>query len=128
VPELALHVDGSIVITNNFANSCETEAGSREAGREEWLEHSSRHARIKAASGVADSNAYIVARRNITVAHLKRSGQLFLLRGYADATAAVHRLRGIGAQIEDDLLQLYGLARYGDINRDVVNDKLDAGW
>jgi len=59
---------------------------------------------------------------------LKPSGQLFLLRGYANTTAALHRLRGIGAQIEDDLLQLCGLARYGDISRDVFKDKLDAGW
>ena len=127
LPRFAVDTDGSIMVTNDFANSCQPEAGSRQASREKWLEHSPRHALIKAAPVVADSNADIAARRKLAVAHLQRSGQLFLLRGYADTTAALHRLRGIGAQIEDDLLQLRGLARYGEVNRDVFKHKLDAG-
>ena len=85
------------MITNDFANSCKTEAGSGKARGEKRFEHSSRHALIKAAPVVADGKADVAARREFAVAHSKEIGHLFLLRGYADTTAALHRLRGIGA-------------------------------
>ena len=39
---------------------------------------------------------------------------------------ARHRLRRIGAEIDDDLLELRRLARYRNVSRDVIDDELNA--
>ena len=115
------------MVMNDLVHSREAEPGSRKAGREERLEQSSRHAFVEPVSAVDDSQAHVAARRKPAMAHLDGSGHVLLLRGHADGSVALHRLRRVGAQIEDDLLQLRRLAGHGDIDRNVVDDELDAG-
>src|SRR5207244_12658328 len=60
-------------------------------------------------------------------AQLKKRGYVLALCGDADPSAALDRLRRVCAEIDDDLLQLRRLARYGEVAGNVLDNKLDAG-
>jgi hypothetical protein len=113
------------MIANNLTYSRKAEAGSGDASRKERFEDSPRNTLIEAAPVVADGYAGITSGREFAVAHSTLAGQLLLPGCYANTTTAIHRLRGIGAQIEDDLLQLRGLARDSDVDRNIFNDQID---
>src|SRR5205814_10315389 len=89
MPRLALHVHRSVMVMNDLVRSREAEPGSRQAGREERLEQSSRHALVEPASAVDDSQAHVAARRKLAMAHLDGSGHVLLLRGHADGSVAL---------------------------------------
>ena len=113
------------MIANDFTDGCKAKAGSSDTSREERFEDSARNTLIEAAPVVADGDANIASGREFAVAHSTLADQLLLPCSYANTTTAFHCLRGIGAQIEDDLLQLRRLARNSDVDRDIFKDQLD---
>src|SRR5690242_19509735 len=124
---LAFHADCSIMIQHDFANGCETKSGAGQARGKERLENSPRHPLIEAASIITDGDANIAARRECNIADLAWIDHVFPFCGHMNNAAIVNRLRGIGTEIEDDLLQLRWFARYGHVIRDVINDQPDVG-
>src|SRR5262249_49793604 len=124
---LALHTDGSIMIADDFANGGQAQAGARKASGEKRLEHASGDVLAESNPTVAEGEADVAARRQLAIAHGKSIGPLLLLHGDMNLAAARHRLRRIGAQIEDDLLQLRGLPRYGHLVCNLSHHELDPG-
>src|SRR4029077_2587684 len=77
LPRLALRAYGSIVITDDFANGCQTEAGSGKARGEKRLEQSLRNSLIEAPPIVSDGNADVPSGREVAGADLGEIGHLF---------------------------------------------------
>src|SRR5262245_22237327 len=127
MPWVALHVHRAFVVANDLVHGCEAEPRSRRARRKKRLEQSSSYSFVETMSVVGDSQAYVAAGLELSVAHLQDLGRVLLLRAHAYMSAAFYRLRRIGAQIEHDLLQLRRLAHHGQIDRSVFDSKLDTG-
>src|SRR5205823_11948139 len=70
----AQDVNGSLMIADDFANRCETEARYRHARREERLEHSPRDAFVDSATIVGYGKAHVATGREFAVIHCNESG------------------------------------------------------
>ena len=85
LPRSALRANGSIMVSNDFANRCQTEAGPGQASGKKGLKHSSRNAFIKATPIIADRKTDVSAWRQFAIAHLKEINHLLHLRGHAES-------------------------------------------
>src|SRR5262249_36878343 len=126
IPRFALYVHRSVMVTNDLVHSREAESGSPQAGRVERLEQSSCYDFVEPVPAVDNSQTHVTARHELAVTQLDEGDYVFLLRSYADISAAFHSVRRVGAQIKDNLLQLGQLAGHDNIHRDVLDDELDA--
>src|SRR5258708_17404434 len=116
------------MLAHDLADRRETQAVAGGAGREERLEDAVERRLGHAASGIADRNAQIAAGCDPPMGQRSRGRDLVYFSLDFDPPGSVHRLGGIVAEIDDDLLQLGMLAGDRGRLRCIADDELDRRW
>src|SRR5262249_10639884 len=110
-PWRTFHLQRAIVLQDNVAGSGKSKAIAVQARREEWLEDPPQCRLVHTAPGVGNRDHDEATGINRDPANHRRIGHLSCADLNLDDTRLVHRLGGIVADIQDDLLQLRGLRR-----------------
>jgi hypothetical protein len=113
------------MVANDLADGCEAKACPSRTGREKRLEKSTRHRLVETGTVVGDDQMHVAAGGQVAVAEGARLIELLCVRHDTDATGAFHRLCGVLAQVENDLLHVRRLADHREIGRHVRDDEFD---
>ena len=121
-------VHDAAVVAHDFIHRREPQTVAGGAGGEERFEDLPQSRVVHAATAVAYGYSHVAAWGEIAAKQTKRRCDFADIGADLDAARSVHRLRRVGAKIEDHLLQLGGFAVDDGGVRNLRDGQLDARW
>src|SRR6516162_1264359 len=113
------------MLADDLADGGEPQATAGQPGGKKRFEDAFEIHLVYAPSSVADGNAHIVARHEVTISERFRSSDLPHLGFDLDATNLIHCLGSVVAKIEYHLLQLPKLTGYYCCIRNFADNQFD---